>query len=125
MDLWLSILNNTATVSLHFICLHYSFMLILIDEDTLKKEGRRKEGETNTLTLWSLIPVNLQFILQEYYSKEMFTTTFWEGFFSFYQSLFFLKDWKWGTSSASDTYLITAEAAHHTAISQENQCWSF
>lgn len=45
--------------------------------------------------------------------------------FSFYQSLFFLKDWKWGASSASNKYLITVQVAHDTAISQENQCWSF
>lgn len=83
MDLWPSILNNTAIASSHFICLHYSFMLILIDEDTLKKEGRREEGERNTSTVWSPIPVNLQFILQEYYSKEMSSFAFWEGFFPF------------------------------------------
>lgn len=65
MDLWPSILNNTTIVSSHSIGLHYSFVLILIDEDTLKKEGRREEGERNTSTLWFLIPVNLQFILQE------------------------------------------------------------
>lgn len=81
MDLWPSILNTTTTVSSHFACLHYSFMLILIDEDTLKNKGRKEEGERNTFTVWSLIPVNLQFILQEYYSKEMSTFTFWEGFF--------------------------------------------
>lgn len=49
MDLWPSILNNTTIVSSHFTCLHYSFTLILIDEDTLKKEGRKEEGERNTL----------------------------------------------------------------------------
>lgn len=97
-------------------------MLILIDEDTLKKEGRKEEGERNTLTVWSPIPVSLQFIPQEYYSKETSSFTFWEGFFSFYPSLLFRKDWKWGAISA---YLITAEAAHHTAASPENQCWSF
>lgn len=83
MDLWPSILNSTAIVSSQFICLHYSFMLILIDEDTLKKEGRKEEGERNTSTVWSLIPINLQFILQAYSSKEMSTFTFWEGFFPF------------------------------------------
>lgn len=45
MDLWLPILNKAAIVSSRFIYLHYSFMLILIDEDSLKKEGRREEGE--------------------------------------------------------------------------------
>lgn len=39
MDLWPPILNKAAIVSSHFISLHYSFMLILIDEDTLKKGG--------------------------------------------------------------------------------------
>jgi len=34
MDLWLPILNKAAIVSSHFIYLHYSFMLILIDEDS-------------------------------------------------------------------------------------------
>lgn len=77
MDLWPSILNNTTIVSSHSICLHYSFVLILIDEDTLKKEERKEEGERNTSTVRFLIPVNLQFILQEYYSKEMSILTFW------------------------------------------------
>lgn len=76
MDLWPSILNNTAIVSSHSICLHYSFVLILIDEDALKKEGRKEEGKRNTSTVWFLIPVNLQFILQKYYSKEMSIPTF-------------------------------------------------
>lgn len=48
MDLWPSSLNNSTIVSSHFICLHYSSMLILIDEDTLKKKGRREEGERNS-----------------------------------------------------------------------------
>lgn len=89
MDLWPSILNNSAIVSSHFICLHYSFTLILIDEDTLEKEGRKEEGERNTSTVWSLISVNLLFILQEYYSKETSTFTFWEGFFPFTSLSFF------------------------------------
>lgn len=58
-------------------------MLILIDEDTLKKEGEKGGGGEEYFNCLSLIPVNLQFILQEYYSKEMFTFTFREGFFPF------------------------------------------
>lgn len=42
--------------------------------------------------------------------------------FPFYQALFFLKE---VGCSASMTYLIITGVAHHTSISQENQCCFF
>lgn len=92
MDLWPSILNNTTIVSSHSICLHYSFVLILIDEDTLKKGG--EEGGGGKEYFNCLVPNSCKSTVHTagVLLKRNVNPHILVRGFPFYQSLFFLKE---------------------------------